>query len=313
MAKTRPVQDESVAPKAGKSKAVVITVNYKSAGAALAFLTSLERAKAFPEIDVVIVDNSEGEEELPKIRPAARKYANVELIESPTNRGYFGAARFAFDHYLEQGNALPDWVIVCNPDIQIEDEEFLSRLFRQDPETVGVIAARIQALPGRVDQNPFMRKRPDSWRWANLRFISSHYAAAALWDWLWRRKREFRSWLVARRRGSFLNVNAKRESIYAAHGSFFIFSRRYFEAGGFLDGNLFLYGEEISVAEICRSLGLPVVYEPSLCVLHEEHQSTGKVLSRFTYECQKKAMQYVTSRYLSRSARPAGSCQPDLS
>jgi GT2 family glycosyltransferase len=296
-----------------KSKAVLITVNYKSAESVLAFVARLEHTKAFSEIEVMVVDNSPGEEELSKIRPAARKYANAELIKSSTNRGYFGAARLGFDYYLEQGKGLPDWVIVCNPDVQIEDEEFFSKLFCQDPEREGVIAPRIQALPGRADQNPFMRKRPGPLRWFQLRFISSSYAVAAPWDWLWRRKAEFRSWLAERRRGPLPDGKAKRESIYAAHGSFFIFSRRYFEAGGFLDGNLFLYGEEISVAEICRSLGLPVVYEPSLCVLHNEHQSTGKVLSRFTYECQKKAMQYVTSRYLSRSPRPAGSCQPDLS
>jgi len=298
---------------AGKSGAVVITVNYKSGDSALALLTSLERTKAFSEIEVVVVDNSPGEEDLPKIRSAVGKYANAELIESPTNRGYFGGGRLGFDHYLEQGNGLPDWVIVCNTDVQIEDEEFLSKLFRQDPEAVGVIAPRIQALPGRVDQNPFMRRRPGPLRWVNLRFVSSNYAVAVVWDWLWRRKSQFKSWLAARRRSSLPDHAAERESIYAAHGSFFIFSRRYFEAGGFLDGNLFLYGEEISVAEICRSLGLPVVYEPSLCVLHKEHQSTGRVLSRFTYECQKKAMQYVTSRYLSRSQRHAGSCQPDVS
>jgi GT2 family glycosyltransferase len=263
-------------------------------------------------VGFMIVDNASGPEELTKIRPAIAEFSNAQLLESATNRGYFGAARFAFDHYLVQGNGLPDWVIVCNHDVQIEDKEFFSQLLCQDPRTVGVIAPRIQALPGRVDQNPFMRRRPGPLRWANLRFVSSNYGAAALWDWLSRRKSAFRSWLAARRRDSLLDGNAKRESIYAAHGSFFIFSRRYFEAGGFLDGNLFLYGEEISVAEICRSLGLPVVYEPSLRVLHKEHQSTGEALSRFTYECQKKALQYVTSRYLSDSQKRIGSCQPDL-
>jgi len=261
----------------------------------------------------MIVDNASGSEELMKIRPVVAEFSNVRLLESPTNQGYFGGARFAFDHYLERGNALPDWVMVCNHDVLIEDEEFFSKLFCQDPGTAGVIAPRIQALPGRTDQNPFMRRRPGALRWANLRFVSSNYWAAAIWDWLSRRKSEFRSWLAARRGQSLPDVNAKSEAIYAAHGSFFIFSRRYFEAGGFLDGNLFLYGEEISVAEICRSLGLPVVYEPSLCVLHKEHQSTGRVLSRFTYECQKKAMQYVTSRYLSGSPKAVGSCQPNLS
>ncbi|PYU84134.1 MAG: hypothetical protein DMG50_05830 [Acidobacteria bacterium] len=299
--------------KVEKSKAVIITVNYKSADSVLAFLAGLERTEAFSEIEMIIVNNSPGEDNLSKIRPAAGKYANAKVIQSPTNRGYFGGARFALDHYLEQGNALPEWVIVCNHDIQIEDKEFFSKLLCLDPETAGVIAPRIQTMPGRIDQNPFMRRRPGALRWANLRFISCNYWAAAIWDWLSRRKSEFRSWVAARRGQSLLDVNAKSEVIYAAHGSFFIFSRRYFEAGGFLDENLFLYGEEISVAEICRSLGLLVVYEPSLCVLHKEHESTGKVLSRFTYECQKKAMQYVTSRYLARSLKPVGSCQPNLS
>lgn len=294
------------------SKAFVIIVTYRSAESALAFLASLEQTNAFSEIEVVIVDNSPGGEPLSSMRPVISKYANAVLLESPTNRGYFGGARFAFDHYLEKGNALPDWVIVCNHDVVIEDKDFFTNLFHEDPKTVGVIAPRIQALPGNIDRNPFMRHRPGTVRRAQLRLISSNYSVAVVWDWLWRRKAALRSWLAARRREAPPSSSARRESIYAAHGSFFIFSRRYFEAGGFLDANLFLYGEEISVAEICRSLGLQVVYEPSLCVLHKEHQSTGKVLNRFTYECQKKALRYITSRYFSRSVKLAGSCQPGL-
>jgi len=296
----------------GHTRILVLVVHYRSSGVLLEMLSCLRWLIGINDVELVIVDNASGSEDLTKIRSALVGFCNARLLESTTNRGYFGAARFALDHYLEQGNGLPEWVIVCNHDVQIEDREFFSKLLCQDTRTVGVIAPRIQALPGRADQNPFMRRRPGPLRWAQLRFISSNYGAAALWDWLWRRKSELRSRLAARRSGSLLDDNAKRESIYAAHGSFFIFSRRYFEAGGVLDGNLFLYGEEISVAEICRSLGLPVVYEPSLCVVHKEHQSTGKVLNRFTYECQKRAMQYVTSRYLSRSRMPTGSCQPDL-
>lgn len=264
-------------------------------------------------VGLAIVDNASGQEEVAKILPAVSRFSNARLLESPTNRGYFGAAKFALDRYLEEGNDLPDWVIVCNHDIQIEDKEFFSKLLRQDPKEAGVIAPRIRVAPGGADQNPFMKRRPGALRWAQLRLVSSNYATAAIWDWLSRRKKEFISRMAARRGQSLQDVNAKSEAIYAAHGSFFIFSRRYFEAGGFLDGNLFLYGEEISVAEICRSLGLRVMYDLSLCVLHKEHQSTGKVLSRFTYECQKKAMQYIKSRYLSRSPKPVGSCQPNLS
>lgn len=296
-----------------QARILVLVVHYRSNGAILETLNCLRCLNDNEGVRLMIVDNASGQEELSKIQSVVNEFSNLQLLESATNRGYFGAARFAFDHYLEQGNALPDWVIVCNHDIQIADKEFFSKLLCQDPEKAGVIAPRIRVLPDGADQNPFMRRRPGRLRWANLRFVSSNYWAATIWDWLSRRKSELRSWASAQRRGSLPDNNGRRESIYAAHGSFFTFSRRYFEAGGFLDGNLFLYGEEISVAEICRSLGLPVVYDASLCVLHKEHQSTGKALSRFTYECQKKAMQYVTSRYLSGSPKPVGSCQPNLS
>lgn len=286
------------------TKAIVITVNYKSAVSTLEFLGSLSHTKAFSEIAVVVADNSSGEEDLSTIKRSITQMPNVELLESPTNLGYFGAARFAFDHYLATGRDLPNWVIVCNHDVLIEDRDFFSKLFSQDPMAAGIIAPRIQVLPGRSDQNPFMQHRPGWLRWAQLRLISSFYGGATVWDWLSRQKQAAKaSWFA--RRSSISNRG--RQSIYAPHGAFIIFSRRYFEAGGYLDGNLFLYGEELSVAEACRSLGLAVVFEPSLCVVHNEHTSTGKRISRFSYECQKNALRYVTSRYLSGSRSPVES------
>lgn len=290
-----------------KNKALVITINYKSTVPTLKFVESLQRTKAFSEIGIIIVDNSPVERDSSRIHIAVTQFANVELLESPTNRGYFGAARFAFDHYLARAHNLPDWVIVCNHDVVIEDGDFFLKLFAFDPGSMGIIAPRIQTLPGKVDQNPFMQNRPGWLRWTTLRLIFSSYRVAAVWQWLAGRKRAVRSLMVARLRSLSLNRAGRRARIYAPHGAFFIFSRKYFEAGGYLDGNLFLYGEEISVAEICRSLRLPVVYEPSLAVLHEEHASTGIHISRFSYECQKNALQYVTSHYLSVSGSPVES------
>jgi GT2 family glycosyltransferase len=99
-------------------------------------------------------------------------------------------------------------------------------------------------------------------------------------------------------------MDLSTQPIYAAHGSFFIFSRRFFEAGGFFDQDLFLYGEEISVAEICRSLGLPIIFVPALSLWHNEHASTGRAITRSSYERQKKALEHVNARYFS------GECEP---
>jgi GT2 family glycosyltransferase len=281
-----------------KPKATIVTVNYKSVLSTVEFLDSLSHTKAFSEIAVVIADNSSGEEDLSSIRQAIAQLPNVELLVSAVNRGYFGAAGFALEHYLAQGRGLPDWLIVCNHDVLIEDPDFFSKLFSQDPMAVGVIAPRIQILPKGLDQNPFMRYRPGRVRWEVLRLAYSSYGLAVIWDWMSRLKKALKTSRWVPGRGAGETQILQSEPIYAAHGSFVIFSRRYFEKGGYLDGNLFLYGEEISVAEICRTLHLPIVYEPSLRVLHDEHRSTGKTISRFSYECQKKALRYIMEYYL---------------
>jgi GT2 family glycosyltransferase len=283
--------------------ALLIAVNYGSSRSILEMVASVNRWSANPNVGIVIIDNLPVPIGFERIRSAVQGLGNAEVLESSENRGYFGAARFALDHYLANGRALPNWVIVCNHDVTIKDQEFFQRLLREDYDAVGVIAPRIQRQPSHSDQNPFMRNRPGRLRWAQLRLVGSNYALALFWDWLWRRKLAFKPWFAARCTESSSDKNTKREFIYAPHGSLIIFSRRFFEAGGYLDKDLFLYGEEISVAEMCRSLGLPVIYEPGLRVLHNEHQSTGKALSRFTYECQRKAIQYLTSRYFASHSR----------
>jgi len=291
-----------------RMSALFVAVSYRSSESILSMARSMRRWSADQSVGIVIVDNMPITSEVERVRSAVQGLCNAELLESSENRGYFGAAQFALDHYLANGRQLPNWVVVCNHDVVIDDREFFAKLLREDSAAVGVIAPRIQNSPSNLDQNPFMRVRPGRLRWAQLRFVGSNYAVAIFWDWLWRRKSAFKSWFEAQRTKPTTRENAKRESIYAPHGSLIIFSRRFFEAGGYLDKNLFLYGEEISVAEICRSLSLPVIYEPALRVIHNEHQSTGKALSRFTYECQRKAIQYLTTRYFGAHSRQSADC-----
>ena len=280
-------------------KALFVSVHYGNPQPTVDLLRCLSHMHGRGDVQVLIVSNKSADGSRTGLHEAISGLADIELLELTVNAGYFGAAQAGLNRLLERQAVLPDWIIVCNHDVLIEDRDFFLRLFAQDPSTVGVIAPRIQSLPGRVDQNPFMRRRPGRLRWTSLRLCFSSYRVAAIWDWLSRKRLALQSYRAAHSRQPVGSRNARRERIYAPHGSFFIFSRRYFEAGGFLDQNLFLYGEEMLVAETCRSLGLPVIYEPSLCVFHNEHTSIGRRISRFSYECQKKALQYVRSRYFS--------------
>lgn len=283
---------------ATRASALLITVNYKDESATIDLLTSLKHVEGASRVDVIVVDNGSEPKSLAKLRNVTSLCPNFNLMESNTNRGYFGAAKCAFDHYLSSGHSLPDWVIVCNHDVIIDDQQFLMKLLSRDPCAVGIIAPRIQVLADGTDQNPFMRRRPGRLRWASLRLVYSNYFFANFWDWLSRQKRKLLRLLKNLRMWSSAQCNLNREEIYAPHGSFFIFSRQFFDKGGYLDTNLFLYGEEISVAEICRTLGLRVLFDPSLSVLHHEHLSTGRGITRFSYNYQKRALAYLSDSAL---------------
>lgn len=289
------------------ASALLVSVHYGNPQPTVDLLRCLTRMQRRSDVHVIVVSNKSADGSPAGLREATSGLGDFELLALDANAGYFGAAKAGFDRFLERQGTIPDWVIVCNHDVLIEDRDFFTKLFAQDSLVAGVIAPRIQSLPNRADQNPFMRRRPGRLRWTGLRLCFSSYRVAAIWDWLSRMRLALKAYRKSISRKPVGNQDASRERIYAPHGSFFIFSRRYFEAGGILDQTLFLYGEEIIVAETCRSLGLPVMYEPSLCVFHNEHTSTGRRISRFSYECQKKALQYIASRYFSGTRAPVES------
>lgn len=277
------------------SGVLIITVNFRHAACTLQFLNSASELEGFRTCHLLIVDNNSEDGSVGSIRQAIVGFSNVGLLESPKNRGYFGASHWALRHYLGSHSA-PDWVIVCNNDVVFNDRQFLSRLLTKDPGAAGVVApAIISGLTGH-DANPSIRQRPREFQMKRYRLWLSNYYAMWLKQWL--------SPFVRRMRYKFSRRTLPpgkglSRPIYAPHGSFLIFSRKFFEAGGFIDDGFFLYAEEFSVAEMCRQLDLRVVHDPELSVWHEESRSTGRMLSRSVYLHQKEGFSYAFARYKS--------------
>lgn len=273
-------------------KALIITVNFQNAECTLEFLTSVFRLDGFSSCRLVIVDNDSGDGSDARIREAISEFSNVQLLASPLNRGYFGGAKWALDQHLATHN-LPEWVIVCNNDIIFDNPAFLSGLLAMDPQSEGVVApAVISSLTG-VDANPMIAERPGRIRILRYRLLLSTYYMARLAQRLAPLVRKMRRVCA---RGS--NRGYRRARIYAPHGSFFVFSRRFFEQGGGIDDGSFLYGEEISVAEQCFRLGLPIMHDPELMVRHNDSQTTGRWLTRQGYLQQKAGFRYALGKYL---------------
>jgi GT2 family glycosyltransferase len=264
--------------------ALVLAVNYNSSAAAENLLASLAAVHAPMTIDVVMLDNSD-REPLDAAR-AARAYADkpgLEVIRTPRNLGYFGAAAFGLERFLERSTA-PEWVVVCNVDLTF-DAGFFSALGAC--VGAGVIAPSILTLENGLDQNPYMLRRP--LRMAAYQLLYAFDGIYALYE-LAVARRE-------RRRSRRPTLSPRPTPVYAPHGACVVFSRAYFQAGGTLRHPAFLFGEELFVAETARGLGLPVRYEPSLRTSHQHQLSTSALpLTRRT-GLAREAVRVLRRRY----------------
>jgi GT2 family glycosyltransferase len=274
------------------SKMLIITVNFRRDTCTLQFLSSASRLEGFTKCHLVVVDNNSDDGSGSQVRQAVSEFSNVELLQSPENRGYFGGAKWALDQYLAHHNA-PDWVIVCNNDLVWNDTLFLSKLLAKDPHIEGILAPAVISGVTGCDANPMMAERPSRIRMLRYRLLLSNYYFAWFTQQLAPLVRKMRKAVFA----TGPHRDGSRRPIYAPHGCIFAFSRRFFEAGGYIDDGYFLYAEEIRVAEMCRHLGLPVIYDPEPKVWHEEGHTLGKMLTRDTYLHQKNGFRYALARY----------------
>jgi len=274
-------------------KALIVTVNFRHDECTRRFLESATKLNRFAECRVLIVDNKSGDDSMARIRRSSRSLNNVELCELPENAGYFGGARLALQRFIDQ-QRVPEWVIVCNNDIVFSDPEFLTRLFEKDPKHVGVIAPSVISGITGYDENPSIRRRPSHFRmWRYRAWLSNYYM---MWfkQWLspWTRRvrRRLRAWMTT-------SACDDPSAIYAPSGAFIVFTRNFFDAGGFIDDGSFLYAEEFRVAEMCRQLGLSIRHDPTLRVWHEGSQSTGRMLTRGVFLHQRAGFDYAFRRY----------------
>ena len=279
----------------GTCKVLIITVNFRQDQCTVRFLNSATKLEGFSTCHLLIVDNNSDDRSVSNIRQASAEFGNVELLALPQNAGYFGGAKWALRHYL-QCHEIPDWVLVCNNDIVFDHPTLLLRLFEKDPGMAGIIAPSITSAVTGHDENPSIRNRPTAFRmWRYGLWLSSYHM---MWVKQWlspfvrRTRYRFGKWISAHNRGT-------ANLIYAPSGALLIFSRRFFEAGGFIDDGSFLYAEEFRVAEMCRYLGLAVIHDRQLKVWHEGSQSTGRILSRSGYLHQREGFSYGLTRFKS--------------
>ncbi|MBS43219.1 MAG: hypothetical protein CMH83_08685 [Nocardioides sp.] len=229
---------------------------------------------------VVVVENSGDAVERGRLRSLGAGEARVAVVEAPVNAGYFGGARLG----LEAAQPLQEWVVVANADL-LPSPTFVERLLSVSPDAV-VAPSILSGRSGR-DQNPYLVERPgratrERWRWQTRWTPVARFGPPVQH--------------ALRRLGGGRDTGgtSPAREIYAPHGSCIAFPPAYFAHGGDLAHGAFLFGEEITVGETCRRIGVPVRHEPSVVIRHAEHGTTGVWRSSALLVAQRDAVRMVT-------------------
>ncbi len=196
------------------------------------------------------------------------------------NPGYFGGIKREMD---KVDVTVYDYCILSNVDLMV-DEDFFERLATYDcAGDIGWIAPRIWSNAEQRDRNPKILNRYSLRKLQILRTFYQFPILDTIYTKTLYRKKKFESHPAG--------------DIYAGHGSFIILTKRYFERCGKINYPVFLFCEEIYLAEQCQKGGLRVTYVPDIKVTDTEHASTGKMSHHFYCRCNYEAMQYIIREF----------------
>ena len=284
----------------------IIVINYKKSDLTVQFCESLSKLTGKDRIHVVVVDNAADDSSRETLKNLGRFGFSVEVLHESENWGYFGGARRGLEH-LQKGEFPYDWVILSNSDIKIRDQGFLRKLlYYPRALDLGVLAPRIVSGLSWKSQNPYMIERPQAKRMHFYKWVFRYQATCFVYQMLGLTKSLVKRFLETKQARKKRQQEEKPADIYAAHGSFFIFNSRYFALGGSFEHKPFLFGEEVTVAETARRLGLRIRYEPALVVEHVEHATMGWIPSSKTLAFQKEASEYCADTFFPLSKASAG-------
>ena len=262
-------------------KIALLCVTYHSYDCLCNYLDSVEIAYSATErsvdLDVFIADNSSCCE---NVNYLERFSFNAQYYKFD-NVGYFGAI-----HQIMINNDMMDYdyVIISNVDLSINQDFFKKLSLHKCENNVGWIAPRIYSMLEQRDRNPQRLRRCSELRLILLQILYKFPLLFMLYyNTMYKRKK-------------YLVVGSPKD-VYAGHGSFIILTKYYLSKVGIVNYPVFLFCEEIYLAEMCRINNLLVRYEPDLAVTDFEHISVGKIKKKEYYRLNCNAIKYIRKRF----------------
>lgn len=265
-------------------KILIVPVNYNSYDYLDSYLKSVSEAwniaKDECELMVYVADNSTK----PKDIDLSQYHIPDLIIKHLDNLGYFGGALYVINNCVNVADY--DYVIISNVDMTFDNTALKALSELKIPSNVGWISP--YRYSEKYNKPIYVEKkvRPTKLKmWLQLQIYRS--------KWIFNFQHKF----VSRRYRNATTIQHPRSAIYMGCGSCFILTKSFFQSYNNIDYPVFLYGEELFIAELCREADLKVIYEPSIRVKNIGAISTGNLPSSTFLKYNHDAIEYIYKRF----------------
>lgn len=221
-------------------KIYVSVICYANESEVLSFAKEIGEQTISDRIVLIVVYNKITSEEKREQLESGLDALDIQHLtcDPHDNLGYLHGCLYGLGQLETEKDS---WCVICNTDLHFGSADFFARLIavtEDDNDIWGVAPAVILRSNGRP-QNPFMVNRPSAASIKKLKLIFSNYLFYSLY---------IRLYNIKKRR-SAVKTTDHPENIYAAHGCFMFLKHDLAEILTQNNDPIFMYEEEILVAE----------------------------------------------------------------
>ena len=232
----------------------VVIVTYNSESTIIDCIDSVYKTCKKNTFEVVVSDNSPGEETVKLIERHKHKYDNLTVIKNPDNIG------FSRGNNVGIKKTLGEYLLFLNPDMKVYEKTLDGMIdFMKSHKDAGAATCFVELMDGRLDDSSH-RGFPTPPR-ALFQFTGLSKAFPG-------------SKLFAGYNMTYLSLKNVHE-IDALAGSFMLIPRKIGEALGWWDEDYFFYGEDIDFCFRIKEMGYKIYFVPEFRALHYKGVSSG--------------------------------------
>jgi len=279
-------------------KLCILAVCHNSYREAFTYLDSIKTSlkTAHVDLDFYFIDNSVNiDDECVDILRQGNDWFNIHYYRSE-NLGYFPSISACIRN-LELVLSGYDYVCISNVDLAISDCFFKKLEQIQVCKNVGVYAPAIISRDLNVDRNPKIVGRPSRLKLVINKILFRYSLGYLILKGVNSFRLKIRGYFKTSISAVSDNPTLDPAKIYAAHGSFMILTKAFVSEEHELNYPVFLFGEEIYIAERAMALGQSIVYAPDLIVYDTEHVSTALMRPISYRRANYDALTYILSNY----------------